>query len=146
MKHIDVKLVKQLNDFAQEVSQKNCKNAHGQMFPIETAFVKNALLQWFHTKIKSQNLEIDLKMKNQFERENPINWQTDKCFRCKCLVKIDPLGSPVPNHSMSYGDFFIRYEHKFLRNIYSNKEIADSLQICTLEKYYETYQNSSKFV
>ena len=113
MKHIDVKLVKQLNDFAQEVSQKNCKNAHGQMFPIETAFVKNALLQWFHTKIKSQNLEIDLKMKNQFERENPINWQTDKCFRCKCLVKIDPLGSPVPNHSMSYGDFFIRYEHKF---------------------------------
>ena len=40
MKHIDVKLVKQLNDFAQEVSQKNCKNAHGQMFPIETAFVK----------------------------------------------------------------------------------------------------------
>ena len=42
------------------------------MFYFETAFVKKTLLQWFDTK--SQNLEIDLKIKNQFERENPINW------------------------------------------------------------------------
>ena len=43
MKHIDVKLVKQLNDVAQEVSKKKkkkCKNALGQMFSIKTAFVK----------------------------------------------------------------------------------------------------------
>ena len=44
---------------------------------------------------------------------------------------------------MSYSDFFIRLERKFLRNICSNTEIAESPQICTLEKYYETYK---KFV
>ena len=49
----------------------------------------------------------------------------------------------LPNHSMSYSDFFIRLERKFLRNICSNTEIAESPQICTLEKYYETYK---KFV
>ena len=63
------------------------------MFYFETAFVKKTLLQWFDTK--SQNLEIDLKIKNQFERENPINWQTDKCVGCKSLLKIDPLGSHI---------------------------------------------------
>ena len=114
------------------------------MFSIETAFVKKTLLQWFDIKIKSQNLEIDLKMKNQFERKNPINWQTDKCVECKCLLKIDPLDPHVPNHSMSYGDFFIRYEHKFLRSIYSNKETAESPQMCNLEKYYEAYQKLVK--
>ena len=56
------------------------------------------------------------------------------------MLKIDLLCPHIPNHSMSYGDLFIRYEHKFSRNIYSNKEIAESPQICTLEKYYETYQ------
>ena len=40
--------------------------------------------------------------------------------------------------------FFIRFEHKFLRNIYSDEEIKQSPQICTLEKYYETYQNFVK--
>ena len=97
MKHIDVKLVKQLNDVAQEVSKKKkkCKNALGKMFSIETAFVKKTLTQWLDTKIKSQSLEIDLKIKNQFERENPINWQTDKCVGCKSFLKIDPLGSHI---------------------------------------------------
>ena len=56
------------------------------------------------------------------------------------MLKIDPLGPHVPNHSISYRVFFIRYKHKFLRNLYSNKEIAESPQIFTLEKYYETYQ------
>ena len=62
---------------------------------------------------------------------------------CKCLLKIDPLGPHAPNNSMYYGNFFIRYEHKSLRNIYSDKEIAESPQVFTLEKHYEAYQ---KFV
>ena len=39
MSVIDVMLVKQLNDIAQEVSRRKCKNALGQMFTIETALV-----------------------------------------------------------------------------------------------------------
>ena len=41
---------------------------------------------------------------------------------------------------MSYGYFYIKYEHEFLRNTYSNEQIKTSPQISTLENYYETYQ------
>ena len=37
---------------------------------------------------------------------------------CNFPLKIDPIGPDVPNNKMFYGDFFIRYEHKLLRNIY----------------------------
>ena len=60
------------------------------------------------------------------------------------LLKIDPLGYDVPNSEITYGDFFIRYEHKFLRNIYSDSEIAESPQICTLQNYYVVYQKFIK--
>ena len=39
MPFIDVTLVKQLNNIAQEVSRRKCKNALGQMFTIETALI-----------------------------------------------------------------------------------------------------------
>ena len=55
-------------------------------------------------------------------------------------LKTDPLGCDVPNSEMSYGNFFIRYEHKFLRNVYSDSEIAESPQICTLQNHYVAYQ------
>ena len=71
------------------------------MFSIETAFIKKNSNSVVWHKVKSQNLEINLKIKNQFERENPINWQTDKCVGYKCLLKIEPLGPHVPNHLMS---------------------------------------------
>ena len=34
--------------------------------------------------------------------------------------------------------FFIRFEHKFLRNIYSYNKLAQSEHICSLENYYAT--------
>ena len=40
MSSIDIMFVKQLNDIAQEVSRRKCKNALGQMFTIETALIK----------------------------------------------------------------------------------------------------------
>ena len=55
------------------------------------------------------------------------------------LLKIDLLGFDVPNSEMSYSDFFIRYECKFLRNIYLDSEIAEPPQICTLQNYYVVY-------
>ena len=44
----------------------------------------------------------------------------------------------VPTPEMNYTDFYIRYEHKFLRNIYSNKglETSDQLKLWkTTTKY-----------
>ena len=56
------------------------------------------------------------------------------------LLKTDPLGCDVPNSEMSYGDFFIKYEHKFMRNLYSDSEIEKSPQICALQSYYVAYK------
>ena len=33
-------------------------------------------------------------------------------------LKIDPANHKTPNNEMTYGDFLIRFEHKFLRNIH----------------------------
>ena len=70
----------------QEVSRRKCKNALGQMLMIETALAKKkkTLLEWFNKKIKSQYLELDLMIKNQYERKHPVNWKTDKYVICKC--------------------------------------------------------------
>ena len=40
---------------------------------------------------------------------------------------------------MSYTDFYIRYEHKFLINIYSNEELETSKELKSLEPYYEVF-------
>ena len=44
---------------------------------------------------------------------------------------------------MTFGDFIIRYEHKFLRNIYIKEQIDYSSDIKDLQRYFETFQ---KFV
>ena len=62
------------------------------------------------------------------------------------LWKIDLLGYNVPNYEISYGDFIIRYEHKFLRNIYSDSEVEESPQICVIPNYYVVIKNLSKSV
>ena len=60
------------------------------------------------------------------------------------LLKVDQLRHDAPSPEMSYGNFCIRYEHKFLRNIYSDNEIAESPQIFTLQNYYLAYQKFIK--
>ena len=42
---------------------------------------------------------------------------------------------------MPFGEFVIRYEHKFLRNIHTEKEINDSERIKDLESYYEIFED-----
>ena len=41
-------------------------------------------------------------------------------------LKIEPTNYKTPGDEMTYGDFIIRYEHKFLRNIYTNDQIKKS--------------------
>ena len=102
----DPKLVSQLRDAALEVNARQCKNALAQMFTIETAFVKKTLMEWFNEKFKSQYLENDILIKNQYERKNPIDWKSDKCVICKMPLKIDSTNHKTPINGMIYGDFF----------------------------------------
>ena len=60
------------------------------------------------------------------------------------LLKIEATNHNTSNPKMSYHDFFIRFEYKFLRNVFSDDEIQQSPQICTIEKYYETCQKFIK--
>ena len=41
---------------------------------------------------------------------------------------------------MSFRDFVIRYEHKFLRNIYTEEQIKDYHHVKDLESYYEIFE------
>ena len=41
---------------------------------------------------------------------------------------------------MSFGDFIIRYEHKCLRNIYTDQQIKDSDHLKDPENHYETFE------
>ena len=63
MKFMDLKLIKQLSNIAQEVSRRKCKNVLGQILSIETALIKTTLFGWFNKKIKFQYLELDLAVK-----------------------------------------------------------------------------------
>ena len=62
----------------------------------------------------------------QYERNNAILWQKDKCVICQMSLKIEPTSFKTPDDEMTYGDFFIRFEHKFLRNIYSYEQIKET--------------------
>ena len=56
---------------------------------------------------------------------------------------INPTTFDVEKKKMSYGDFIIKKEHKFLRNIFSEEELMSSLAIKNLQSFHE---NFSKFI
>ena len=45
----------------------------------------------------------------------------------------------MPANEMSYTDFYISYERKFLRNIYSKEELETSKELRSLDPYYEVF-------
>ena len=48
---------------------------------------------------------------------------------------INAKGPNVPANEMYYIDYYIRYEHKFLRNIYLKEELETSKELKNLESY-----------
>ena len=134
---IEPHLINMLKDMAFEVSKRKCKNSVGQMFSIESALVKKTLLKWFNAKFTRQFEKINPVQKLRFESQNPINWKRDKCVICKFPMKVEPTNHTTPDNEMTFGDFIIRYEHKFLRNIYTTEQIEQSDHIKNLESYYE---------
>lgn len=48
-------------------------------------------------------------------------------------------GLHVLNPEMSYTDSYIRFEHKFLRNIYTREKLASATHLITLENYYKIF-------
>ena len=138
-------LIRQLYDIAMHVSKRICKNAMAQMFCIEVAFVKKTLLGWFIKKFTSQFKELASAEKIKFKQQNPIDYQNNKCVFCKKPLKIYPTNSKPDDPNMTYGDFIIRYEYKFLRNIYTQKQLEWSDDLKNLDVFYEAFQKFIHF-
>ena len=75
-----------------------------------------------------------------YNQKNSINWKKDKCVICKMPLKIEPTSFETPDDEMTYGDFVIRFEHTFIRNIYTIEQIKQSDDLKCLENYYKAYQ------
>ena len=70
-----------------------------------------------------------------FESKHKIDWKKDKCVIFKFPMKLEPTNYLTTDSEMSYGDFIIRYGHKFLRNIYTEEQMVRSDHITNLQRY-----------
>ena len=113
-----------LKDMALEVAKRKCKKSVGKMFSIKNVLVKKTILKWFNQKIRRGFIKINPIAKLRYKNQNPIDWKKNKCFICKFPLKIQLTNFKTPDDEMSFGDFVIHYEHKFLTNIYTEKEIS----------------------
>ena len=56
-------------------------------------------------------------------------------------MKLELTNYMTPDNEMTFGDFIIRYEHKFLRNVYTTEQIEQSDNIKNLESFYEIFKD-----
>ena len=128
--------IQQLKDCARSVYEKRKKIMISEMFSYELKVAANFLLKWFNAEITSNNLELSLDAKIKYEIENPINWQGQRCCICTFLLKINAAKFDADNEIMSYVHFIIFKEHMFLRNIFSDQELAASDSIKDLKNFH----------
>ena len=138
-------LIKQLYDIAVQVSKRIGKNALAQMFCVDIAFVKKTLLGWFNKKFTSQFKELNSREKMIYKQQNPLDFHNNKCVICKMPIRISPTNAKTLDPDMTYDDFIIRYEYKFLRNIYTQKQLEWSEDLVSLDAFYEVFQKFIHF-
>ena len=138
-KYKDTTTLKQLRDCAFSVANKKNKITISEMFSTEMKFATDCLLNWFNSKYKNENLQLDIERKREYEIKNPINWQTDKCWICNFPLQINRAKPNASKDQISYGDFIIEKEHKFLRNIFSKKELESSDAIKNIESFHDHF-------
>ena len=101
LKYKDTTRLKQLRDCAISVSNKKNKIAISEMFSTELKFASDCLINWFNSKYKNENLQLSIDKKRNYEIENPINWETDKCWICNFQLHINPTMSNALKEKMS---------------------------------------------
>ena len=74
--------------------------------------------------------------------ENKVDWKKSKCTICKFPLKLNI--TKFNNPEMTFGDYIIRFEYKFLLNIFSEEQLALAEQIRTLENYYIFFEEFIK--
>ena len=132
----DTITLKQLRDCALACHQKSNKLAISEMFCTEIKFATSCLLKWFYTKHK--NFELNLANKQTFEKENPIDWDNGHCAICTFPLSNNPT-SHDNNDKMTYGDFTIKKEHKFLRNVFDKETLEKSPALCNFKSFHRHF-------
>ena len=146
LRYKDITLLKQLRDCAISVSSKKNKLAISEMFSTELKFASECLMSWFNSKFKNENLQLTNAEKRDYKIKNPINWESDCCCICTFPLEINPAASNSPKEKMSYADFVIAKEHKFLRNIFSEDELSTSEAIKNINSFHLNFSKFLKIV
>ena len=97
------------------------------MFATELKFAFDCLIIWFNAKYKSKNIVISNDLRRKYEIEHPIDYSKNHCCICTFPIEINPTMYDATKDQMSYADFNIFKEHKFLRNIFAEKELSNSI-------------------
>ena len=81
-----------------------------------------------------------MKKKRKYEVEFPIDWENGCCCLCKFPLITNPTTFDVSLENMSYSDFIILKEHKFLRNIFSEEDLLKTKALRNIEQYHLPFQ------
>ena len=127
----DNKTLLQLRDCALNVAE---------MFSTEIKFAGDCLIKWFNKKFESKNLELSNDVKRKYEIENPIDWIEGRCCICKFPLRINPTNFNATTKQMFYADFVTFKEHKFLKNIFSERELPSTDSLKNMKQYHKYFE------
>ena len=138
-----IELINQVQNQGKLVARKEQKNALAVMFNIELALVKKTLLAWFNKKISAPHKRLNEKIVQKYEQE--FSYENAVCAICKIPLRGNFSSPEKPNNKMYYGDFIVRYEYKFLKNIFSKEELETSEDLKSVSAYYNVFQKFIHF-
>ena len=124
-KHYNRTTLKQLEDAAFSVQNREKNTALAEMFSIELKFTVDCLKFWFQKNRKV--IELSVEEKAYYKQKNP---KTKETICCLCNF---PLQARAKN---GWCDHVFKAEHLFLENIYSEKEMK-RMEIDSFEIYCE---------
>ena len=110
-KNFNKTTLKQLEEAAFSVQNREKNTALAEMFSIELKFTIDCLKFWFEKKNKIIEIEVDFK--SEFKQKNPLA-KTTLC--CLCDFPIEPRATN------GWADHVFKAEHLFLEYIFTKKE------------------------
>ena len=138
LRHRDPITTLQLLGYLQNVASKKSEYSLIEMFCCELKFAVDICKKWVYEKCMRKNLSLELTTKTEFKKENLL------CYDNPCVICGFELGTAkvygANSIKLSYYDFTVKKEHKFLRNIFSEDELKSSPCISNLNTRYEFFE------
>ena len=112
-KNFNKTALKQLEEAAFSVQNREKNTASAEMFSIELKFTVDCLKFWFGKKHRIIETEVDFN--SEFKQSNPLT-KTTLC--CLCDFSIEPRATN------GWTDLAFKAKHLYLENIFTQKEMA----------------------